>query len=330
MSHIEYKTLDQIKWMREAGLVVAEIHRSLREAARPGVTTGELDEVSADAIRRCGARSNFLNYYGYPATVCISPNDVIVHGIPGKRKLAIGDIVTFDCGAWLERSGQQWHGDAAFSMIVGDEFTSDEEFARSWVRRHQGPGAGKRWGSANPSAPQSEAGETSADSAGEVSRQGSVARRRELNLVTREALWAALASLARGKRVSAVGEAVERVVAERAEDLGWEAGIIEDFTGHGIGTAMHQDPEVLNYRVRGLMPKLRPGMVLAVEPMLTSGDIENVTENDDWTVRTVDGSDAAQWEHTIAILDDGVAILSAVDGGVAGLAPFGVTPVLLD
>ena len=163
MSHIEYKTLDQIKWMREAGLVVAEIHRSLREAARPGVTTGELDEVSADAIRRCGARSNFLNYYGYPATVCISPNDVIVHGIPGKRKLAIGDIVTFDCGAWLERSGQQWHGDAAFSMIVGDEFTSDEEFARSWVRRHQGPGAGKRWGSANPSAPQSEAGETSAD-----------------------------------------------------------------------------------------------------------------------------------------------------------------------
>ena len=93
---------------------------------------------------------------------------------------------------------------------------------------------------------------------------------------------------------------------------------------------MHQDPEVLNYRVRGMMPRLRPGMVLAVEPMLTSGDIENVTENDDWTVRTVDGSDAAQWEHTIAILDDGVAILSAIDGGVAGLAPFGVTPVLLD
>ena len=146
MSHIEYKTLDQIKWMREAGLVVAEIHRSLREAARPGVTTGELDEVSADAIRRCGARSNFLNYYGYPATVCISPNDVIVHGIPGKRKLAVGDIVTFDCGAWLERSGKQWHGDAAFSMIVGDEFTSDEEFARSWVRRHQGPGGGTRLG----------------------------------------------------------------------------------------------------------------------------------------------------------------------------------------
>ena len=163
-----------------------------------------------------------------------------------------------------------------------------------------------------------------------VSRQGSVARRRELDLVTREALWAALASVAHGKRVSAIGEAVERVVAERAEDLGWEAGIIEDFTGHGIGTKMHQDPEVLNYRVRGLMPKLRPGMVLAVEPMLTTGDIETLTENDDWTVRSVDGSDAAQWEHTVAILDDGISILSAIDGGVAGLAPFGVTPVSLD
>lgn len=330
MSHIEYKTRDQIKWMRESGLVVAEIHRSLREAARPGVTTAELDEVSADAIRRCGARSNFLNYYGYPATVCISPNDVIVHGIPGKRKLAVGDIVSFDCGAWLERSGKQWHGDAAFTMVIGDDFTTDEDFARTWVRRHQGPGAGARWGTSLP-APAVGAEQGGAEaSAMEVARQGSVARRRELDLVTREALWAALAAVVRGKRVSAIGEAVERVVAERAEDLGWEAGIIEEFTGHGIGTAMHQDPEVLNYRVRGLMPKLRPGMVLAVEPMLTTGDIETITESDDWTVRSVDGSDAAQWEHTVAILDDGISILSAVDGGVAGLAPFGVTPVLLD
>ena len=152
MSRIEYKTRDQMKWMRESGLVVAEIHRSLREAARPGITTAELDEVSADAIRRCGARSNFLNYYGYPATVCISPNDVIVHGIPGKYKLAAGDIVSFDCGAWLERSGQQWHGDAAFTLVIGDEFTSDEDFASTWVRRRQGPGAGKRWGGALPSA----------------------------------------------------------------------------------------------------------------------------------------------------------------------------------
>ena len=326
MSRIEYKTRDQMKWMRESGLVVAEIHRSLREAARPGITTAELDEVSADAIRRCGARSNFLNYYGYPATVCISPNDVIVHGIPGKYKLAAGDIVSFDCGAWLERSGQQWHGDAAFTLVIGDEFTSDEDFASTWVRRHQGPGAGKHWGSALPAAGASSPAEASAV----VSKQGSVARRRELDLVTREALWAALASVAHGKRVSAIGEAVERVVAERAEDLGWEAGIIEDFTGHGIGTKMHQDPEVLNYRVRGLMPKLRPGMVLAVEPMLTTGDIETLTENDDWTVRSVDGSDAAQWEHTVAILDDGISILSAIDGGVAGLAPFGVTPVSLD
>lgn len=304
MPRIEYKTRDQILWMREAGLVVAEIHRSLREAARVGVSTADLDQVSADAIARSGARSNFLGYYGYPATVCISVNDVVVHGIPGKRTLAAGDIVSFDCGAWLTRGGRQWHGDAAFSMVVGDEFTSDEDFASSWTRRQRG--------------------------SGQIAAQGSVERRRELDCVTREALWAALAQLATGRRVSAVAEGVERVVENRAEDLGWEAGIIEEYTGHGIGTAMHQDPEVLNYRVRGLMPKLRPGMVLAVEPMLTTGGIDTVTESDEWTVRTVDGSDACQWEHTVAILEDGISVLTAPDAGKAGLAPFGITPVVLD
>ena len=155
-------------------------------------------------------------------------------------------------------------------------------------------------------------------------------RRRELEVVTRESMWAALAALASGKRLSAVGNAVELVVAQRAVDFGWEAGIIEDYTGHGIGTAMHQAPDVINYAVRGLTPRLRSGMVLAVEPMLTTGGIESETLSDQWTVRMIDGSDGAQWEHTIALLDDGVSVLTATDAGAAGLAPYGVTPVVLD
>ncbi|WP_022867523.1 type I methionyl aminopeptidase [Schaalia vaccimaxillae] len=303
MARVELKTFEQIKWMRKAGLVVADIHRSLREAAQPGVTTAQLDQVSAEAIARAGAESNFLNYYGYPATVCISVNDEVVHGIPGSRVLEAGDIVSFDCGAWVGHASRQWHGDAAFTMIVGDQWIDDAGFAAGTRAEGEGP----------------------AGVPAEV-----LQRRRELDAVTREALWAALASLATGRRISAVGEAVEDVVEEAASRYGWEAGIIEEYTGHGIGSAMHQAPEVLNFRTRGLSPKLKPGMVLAVEPMLTTGGIESLTEDDEWTVRTADGSDAAQWEHSIAILDGGVSVLTAPDGGAAGLSRYGITPIDLD
>lgn len=281
MSRIQLKTREQVRHMRRAGLVVADIHRALREAAVPGVTTRELDGVSARVIARHGAKSNFLGYFGYPATVCISVNDTVVHGIPDDRVLESGDLVSFDCGAYLEVDGRQWHGDAAFTMIIGGDEAGTE-------------------------------------------------RRRQLNAVTEESMWAALAALASARRLSAVGDAVERVVEEHAGSDGWEAGIIEDYTGHGIGTAMHQDPDVLNYRARGISPRLRKGMVLAVEPMLVGGDIETVTLDDDWTVKTLDGADAAHWEHTIALLDDGVSVLTAVDSGAAGLAPYGVTPISLD
>ncbi len=282
---IELKTRDQMRQMRLAGLVVADIHAKLREAVRPGLTTAQLDRVSADTIAAHGASSNFLGYYGYPATVCISVNDVVVHGIPDDRVLEAGDLVSFDCGAYLMADGRQWHGDAAFTVICGGD-------------------------------------EAAAGPVGE--------RRRRLNAVTEESMWAALAALASARRLSAVGEAVEEVVARHAEADGWEAGIIEEYTGHGIGTAMHQDPDVLNYRARGISPKLRPGMVLAVEPMLVTGDIETVTLADDWTVKTLDGGDAAHWEHTIALLEDGVSVLTAADSGAAGLAPYGVVPVSLD
>ena len=302
MPHIELKSVEQLRWMREAGLVVASIHESLRAAVRPGITTRELDEVSAQAIADGGATSNFLGYYGYPATVCISVNDVIVHGIPGDYELAPGDIVSFDCGAFVERGNKQWHGDAAFSVIVGESFIEDADFAAGI--RASGAIAGVD--------------------------ETTLRERRELDAVTRESLWAALAGLATGKRISAVGKAVETVVAENALINGWEAGIIEEFVGHGIGTKMHMPPDVLNYNVRGIQARLKPGMVLAVEPMLTRGDIASSTDDDEWTVRTIDGRDAAHWEHSIAIMADGVSVLTARDGGVAGLAPYGVTPVSLD
>ena len=111
-TRIQLKTRDQVRLMRRAGLVVADIHAALREAVRPGITTAELDRVSAQTIASHGATSNFLNYFGYPATVCISVNDVVVHGIPGSRTLREGDLVSFDCGAWVGRNGRQWHGDA--------------------------------------------------------------------------------------------------------------------------------------------------------------------------------------------------------------------------
>ncbi len=285
-NRIEIKTPDQVRHMRRAGLVVADIHAALREAVRPGVTTGELDAVCTATIERAGAHSNFLGYYDYPATVCVSVNEEVVHGIPGERELREGDLVTFDCGAYvLDESGTQWHGDAAFTTVVGGRYASDSD--------------------------------------------------RILDSTTHRALWAAIASLARAMageapgragRLNAVGDTVEDVVAEARRDHGVPIGILEDYVGHGIGTAMHMAPDVLNYSVKRRGPRLQPGMVLAVEPMLAAGEPEVEELDDGWTVVTVDGSRAAQWEHTVALVPDGVWVLTASDGGVEGLDPYGIEP----
>lgn len=284
--HIQIKTRDQVLRMREAGLVVADIHAALREAVRPGMTTAELDAVSVAAIERGGARSSFLGYEGYPATVCVSVNDEVVHGIPGERVLAAGDLVTFDCGAYVtDDDGTQWHGDAAFTTVVGGRYASESD--------------------------------------------------RVLDTTTREALWAAIAAVARAVaeqprgragRLNVVGDTVEQVVAEASLREGVPLGILEDYVGHGIGTAMHMDPDVLNYSVRNREPRLRTGMVIAIEPMLTAGGPEVRELDDGWTVVTEDGSRAAQWEHTVALVPGGVWVLTAPDGGVEGLAPYGIEP----
>ncbi len=267
----QYKTLDQMRLMRRAGLVVADALDAVRAALRPGVTTGELDTIAHDVIRSAGAVPSFLNYGHppYPATTCISVNDEIVHGIPGGRVLAAGDVVSVDCGAILAG----WHGDSAFTAIV--------------------PAEGQ---------PAAEAGKD-AD--------------RELVEVTRQSMWHGIGAIAVGARLNAVGAAVEDFVADRY-------GLVEEYGGHGIGTEMHQDPHVLNYRTRDAGRRLRAGICLAIEPMLTAGDPATRVLKDHWTVVTVDGSHAAHWEHTAALHDGGLWVLTARDGGEAGLADLGV------
>jgi methionyl aminopeptidase len=234
--------------MRRAGRVVAEMHERIAAAIRPGVTTARLDEIGREVLARRGARSNFLGYHGYPAVICTSPNDVVVHGIPGPHRLLEGDIVSIDCGAIVDG----WHGDAAFTAAVG---AVSEESSR-------------------------------------------------LVKLAEEALFAGIATLVDGNRMGDLGAAVQGVV----ESAGF--GVVRDYVGHGIGTEMHEKPDVPNYGVAGRGLRFRVGHVFAVEPMLTAGGAETTLDDDGWTVRTADGSLAAHWEHTVAITDDGPEILT--------------------
>jgi len=242
------RSREDIAKMRRAGRVVAEMHARIREAIRPGVSTADLDRIGRDVIARNGARSNFLNYHGFPAVICTSPNDMIVHGIPGPHRLEDGDVISVDCGAIIEG----WHGDAAFTAPVGD--VSDE-----------------------------------------------AAR---LLKVTEESLFAGIAAMVEGNRISDIGHAVQSV----AEAEGFS--VVREYVGHAIGTAMHEKPEVPNYGDPGKGPKLRPGMVFAVEPMVNAGRPDTRLLDDGWSVVTADGSLSAHFEHTIAITDDGPEILT--------------------
>jgi methionyl aminopeptidase len=267
---IQYKTTDQVRLMRRAGLVVADALDAVRGALRPGVTTKELDQIAYDVIRLAGATPSFLGYGHppYPATTCISVNEEIVHGIPGGRVLLDGDVISVDCGAILGG----WHGDAAFSAVVAGPDERPED-------------------------------------AGDLAD-------RELVEVTRQAMWHGIGAIASGQRLNAIGAAVEDHVAGRY-------GLVEEYGGHGIGTEMHQDPHVLNYRTRDAGRKMRPGLCLAIEPMLTAGAAETTVLGDQWTVVTADSSRAAHWEHSVALLPGGLWVLTARDGGRAGLASVG-------
>ena len=269
-SRIERKTPDQLRSMRAAGLVVARTLDKVRAAAAPGVSTAALDELARQEIAAAGAVSSFLGYdagFGlppFPAVTCISVNSEVVHGIPGTRVLAEGDLVSVDFGVSVDG----WHGDAAVSFGVG----------------------------ACPP------------------------ERLRLSEVTHDALWAGIAAVRAGGRIGDIGHAVSSRIRREPRHY----GVVEEFTGHGIGSAMHLPPDVPNQGRPGRGIPLTTGMALAIEPMVTLGSPRVVTLDDEWTVVTRDGSMAAHWEHTVAITEDGLWVLTAEDGGAAELAARGV------
>jgi methionyl aminopeptidase len=248
------KSKREIEKMRTAGRIVAEVLALVESELRPGVSTAHLDRLAERHIRSSGAVPSFKGYghrsNPFPASLCISLDDEVVHGIPGERLIRAGQVVSVDAGAIFDG----WHGDGARTFIVGDA----------------GP---------------------------EVDR---------LVETTRLAMMAGIAAAVPGATLSDISGAIE----DAATPGGY--GIVRQFVGHGIGTEMHQEPQLPNYRtgVRGM--KLVPGICLAVEPMLTLGGHEVAIRPDGWTVVTRDGSLAAHFEHTIAVTDDGPEILTKV------------------
>ena len=252
---ITLKTPAQTAKMREAGQVVATMLDACRAAVRPGVTTAELDRIAAEILRKANAKSSFLGYYEYPATICTSVNEEIVHGIPSpKRKLREGDIVGIDAGAIVDG----WHADAAITVPVGSVSPEADKLVR----------------------------------------------------VTEEALRAGIAKAVVGNRIGDIGAAVQEI----AERNGYS--VVRNYVGHGIGRAMHEDPQVPNYRpVRGQPnPPITEGLCLAIEPMINIGGPETRTLADRWTVVTADGSLSAHFEHTLACTAAGPVVLTAAVG----------------
>ncbi|QHW32691.1 type I methionyl aminopeptidase [Paenibacillus rhizovicinus] len=242
------KSEAELQYMREAGRIVADTHRLLKAAIRPGVTTKELDEIAETYIRSQDAIPSFKGYNQFPASICASVNNELVHGIPGSRKLNDGDIISIDIGAQYKG----YHGDSAWSYGVGD--ISDEA--------------------------------------------------QRLLDITEQSLYAGLALVKPDVRLSTISYAIQQVI----EAAGFS--VVRDYCGHGIGTDLHEDPQIPNYGLPNRGPSLRPGMVLAIEPMVNIGERYVRTLADNWTVVTEDQSWCAHFEHTLAVTEDGCEILT--------------------
>jgi len=248
---IIYKSPDEVDKMRVAGRIVAATIDAVLGAVRPGVSTADLDAVAEGFIREREATPSFKGYRGFPASICASLNEEVVHGIPSpKRILKEGDVLSLDFGAIWEG----YHADSAVTVFVGEPPSAEAE---------------------------------------------------KLVLVTEEALEAGISQIRPGGRLSDISHAVQQVV----EGAGFS--VVREYVGHGIGRNLHEDPQIPNYRLPGRGPELRPGLVVAVEPMVTMGDWRTRVLADDWTVVTADGSLAAHSEHTIAVTEDGREVLTA-------------------
>jgi methionyl aminopeptidase len=246
------KSPQEVDRMRRAGRLVGHTLSVVSASARPGVSLVELDQLAERTIREAGAIPSFLGYHGFPATLCLSPNDVVVHGIPNGYVLREGDILSIDCGAIVEG----YHGDAAVTIPIGE---IDEEASR-------------------------------------------------LIATTERSMWAGIGQVRAGHRLSDIGHAVEQVAMEPGY------GVVREYVGHGIGTAMHEEPQVPNYGRPGRGLRLDVGLVLAIEPMLNQGGPQTEVLDDGWTVVTRDGSRSAHFEHTVAITPAGPEVLTLLDG----------------
>ena len=245
---IEIKTPSQLQIMREAGRVVKEVLNLLRDSVRPGVTTLELDELARVTFSRLGARSAFKGYRGYPAHICTSVNEEVVHGIPSHRRLNLGDIIGIDVGSIVDG----YYSDAAITVPVGQI-------------------------------------------AAEI---------RDLIGVTEESLMKGIQKARAGNRLSDISNAVQTKV----ELHGYS--VVREFVGHGIGTQLHEPPQIPNYGSAGYGPILKPGMVLAIEPMVNLGRPEVRLMPDEWTAVTQDGSWSAHFEHTVVVTEGDPEILT--------------------
>ncbi len=249
---VTIKSKHEIQLMREAGKRLEDVHNQLAEIIKPGISTYEIDQFGEKAIRAYGCIPNFLNYNGYPASICVSVNDEVVHGIPSKKRiLQEGDIVSLDAGLIYEG----YHSDAARTYGVG-----------------------------------------------EISEEA-----KKLIQVTKESFFKGICLAKPGNHLFDISEAIQ----EHVERNGFS--IVRDLVGHGIGTHLHEDSQIPNFKERRRGMKLRPGMTLAIEPMVNAGTFEVEWLDDDWTVVTADGSLAAHYENTIAITEEGYEILTLSD-----------------
>jgi methionyl aminopeptidase len=256
---IIYRSRTEIEQMRLAGQLVARVLEELRDRVRPGVTTAELDTVAERRIRDAGGVPSFKGYHGFPAAICASVNEQVIHGIPSSRVLVEGDILSIDLGAIVGG----YHGDAAITVPVG----------------------------------------TISDRAAELLR------------VTEEALYKGIAQARVGNRLGDIGHAVQRHV----EAHGFS--VVREFVGHGIGTSMHEEPQIPNYGDAGRGQRLAEGMVLAIEPMINVGKAAVRILDDGWTAVTRDGSLSAHFEHTVTVSSSGPVILTTLDGEMPAQQP---------
>lgn len=244
------KTPREIEIMREAGRIVALTHQELKQHITPGITTKELDQIAEKTIQKYGATPSFKGYNGFPGSICASVNEELVHGIPGKRKLKEGDIISIDIGA--KYNG--YHGDSAWTYPVGNISESVQKLLD----------------------------------------------------VTEKSLYLGLEQVKPGERLSNISHAVQT----HAEGNGFS--IVREYVGHGIGQDLHEDPQIPHYGPPNRGPRLKPGMVICVEPMVNQGRRYVKTLSDDWTVVTVDGKWCAHFEHTIALTEAGYEILTTL------------------